>query len=99
MSIKNKKYLPGGALNPAWVDEQEANHITSNIIDGLWELFNNIDIDLELELTEGVSINISNKKEKDMCSIINDYDSKFDFVKKHSDTPEDLKLAREIVGL
>lgn len=99
MSSKNRKYLPGGALNPAWVDEQEANHITKNIIDGLWELFNNLDINLNLELTEGVNINISNQNKKDMCTIVNDYDQKFDFIKRHSDTPEDLKLAKEIVGL
>lgn len=93
------KYLKGGALNPAWCDEQDAALLTESIME-LYDLFGD-DMDLDLELTEGVNITISNKN-KEMCKIINtesDYEAKFNFIKNHSATPEDLKLAREIIGL
>lgn len=102
------KYLKGGALNPAWCDEQDAALITKNIMDGMESLFNifrNMDMEFNLQLGEGVDINISKYKEKEtkeMCTIINtenDYEAKFNFIKKHSATPEDLELAKEIVGL
>lgn len=102
----SKKYLPGGAINPAWAKEQQVDYIANNITDGLWELFNSIGMELNLELSEGVNLKISNQNNtKDMCSVedrgnMNDYlESKFNFIKNHSDTPEDLKLAREIIGL
>lgn len=101
-----KKYLKGGALNPAWCDEQDAIIMKGSILDGLYNFFNNnVDIELNLELAEGVHINISNRNKeerKEMCTIINtnnDYESKFNFIKSHSSTPEDLELAKEIIGL
>lgn len=98
------KYLKGGALNPAWCDEQDRALLTESIKNNLCDLFNNMDIDLNLELAEGVNVIISNKNDdepKDMCMIDTerDYEAKFNFIKNHSSTPEDLKLAREIIGL
>lgn len=102
-----KKYLPGGALNPAWCDEQDIAITTENIMDGLASLFNNLDINFSLQLDEGINLNISNKQQNiepsnDMCTIINieeEYEAKFNFIKNHSETPEDLQLAKEIIGL
>ena len=100
------KYLKGGALNPAWCNEQDAEIITNNIMESISGLFDIMDIDLNLQLGEGVCINVSKKcKEKEpmnMCTIIDtesDYEAQFNFLKNHSGTPEDLQLAKEIIGL
>lgn len=96
------KYLKGGALNPAWCDEQDAAFLKESISESIGSLFSNMMMDIELELAEGVNINVSNKKLKNMCTVVNtenDYEAKFNFIKKHSATPEDLELAKEIVGL
>lgn len=103
-----KKYLPGGALNPAWCDEQDAAIMTEEIMDGLEDIFNALDSEIELELAEGINLNISNKQQNiessnEMCRTIHslekEYEAKFNFIKNHSETPEDLQLAKEIIGL
>ena len=98
------KYLKGGALNPAWCLEQDAKLLEESIFNGIMNLIDMVDINLNFEPIEGVGINISNtrSRSKEMCSIVNtenDYEAKFNFIKNHSDTPEDLQLAREIIGL
>lgn len=98
------KYLKGGALNPAWCDEQDAELMKESILNNIMDLFNMIDFDLSFEPIEGVNVNISNRnnKSREMCTIVNtenDYEAKFNFIKRHSETPEDLQLAREIIGL
>ena len=96
------KYLKGGALNPAWCDEQDAKIETESIINSLYNLFDQLDIDLNIQLGDSIDVSISKDKNlKDMCTInIEDnYEAKFKFIKNHSDTPEDLKLAKEIIGL
>ena len=98
-----KKYLKGGALNPAWCDEQDAEYYSekaASIVDDLGSIFENIL--LELQLGEGVGITVSkNRNQNEMCTIVdkNDYEAKFNFIKNHSSTPEDLELAMKIVGL
>ena len=99
-----EKYLKGGALNPIWCDEQDAIFETESIMDCLSDLFSLMDIDLNIQLGEGVAVGISNKNKEpmNMCSILNtesEYEAKFNFIKRHSATPEDLQLAREIIGL
>lgn len=95
-----KKYLNGGALNPAWCDEQDEVILSNSIMSGICNLFNNMDIELNVQLMEGVDLNIS-KKANNMCTIIdtNDYEAKFNFIKNHSTSLEELQLAKEIVGL
>lgn len=99
------KYLKGGALNPAWCDEQDAKAMTESIIDSLYDLFTNgVDIGISLQLGEGVDISLSRKpmNMNTMCTIVDtesEYEAKFNFIKNHSGTPEDLKLAKEIIGL
>lgn len=107
-----RKYLPGGALNPIWCEEEDARVLAENSMDmmkAMYELYvmmaNDPDINMnfDLELAEGLNVNVSGKeKPKDMCSIIDtesEYEAKFNFLKRHSSTPEDLKLAKEIIGL
>ena len=100
------KYLPGGALNPIWCEEQDAKEMTESITESLMDIFENDDIDasVEINLGEGVVVNAqksSSNKRGNLCTIIaeNDYEAKFNFIKQHSDDPDDLKLAREIIGL
>ena len=99
-----RKYLPGGALNPAWCDEQDIAADTESIMNSLSYLLEEMDIDLNLQLAEGIGVSIynKNKEPKSMCSVLDtesEYEAKFNFIKRHSATPEDLQLAREIIGL
>ena len=99
------KYLKTGAINPAWAEERDAEIMTNGIMEHIDNLLDSIDLNMDIELAKGVNINVSNKQNKqhtEMCSIVpplDDYESKFEFIKRHSNSPEDLKLAREIVGL
>lgn len=107
------KYLKGGALNPIWCDEEDARILaenTTSMMESLYEICSmmaedDIDVDFNLELAEGLNVNVSsaNKENpKDMCSIIDtesELEAKFNFLKRHSSTPEDLELAKEIIGL
>ena len=62
-----------------------------------------IDADVQINLGEGVVVNARKKsnsnESRNVCIAENDYEAKFNFIKQHSDNPEDLKLAREIIGL
>lgn len=99
------KYLKTGAINPAWAEERDEEIMTNGIMECIDNLLDSIDLNMDIELAKGVNINVSNKQNKqhtEMCSIVpplDDYESKFEFIKRHSNSPEDLKLAREIVGL
>lgn len=101
------KYLKGGALNPAWCDEQDAAFEAERIMEStkfLHDLIDDINIELNLQLGEGVGINISKNKnpKEEMCTIVNaesDYEAKFNFLKNHSNTPDELELAMKIIGL
>lgn len=103
------KYLKGGALNPAWCDEQDAAIETENIMNSInfLDIFNNIGFDLNLQLGEGVNINITKNREpkKEMCTIANtkteysDAEAKLNYLKYHSNTPEELELSMKLIGL
>lgn len=102
-----RKYLPGGALNPIWCDEQDAERekkYVSDLVDLFMTLSDGPNVNMDLEMgDEGVHIKLSgNKVQKVVCQNIdsyNDYEEKFEFLKTHSDTPEDLELAMKIIGL
>ena len=98
------KYLPGGALNPIWCEEQDAEEMTESITESLMDIFesDDIDADVQINLGEGVIVNArksSSNESRNVCIAENDYEAKFNFIKQHSDDPDDLKLAREIIGL
>ena len=60
------KYLKGGALNPAWCDEQDAAEMTEDIVGSLIDIFETDgfeDSNVELELGPGVKLNISKKSQ------------------------------------
>ena len=98
-----RKYLKGGALNPAWCEEQDAAMQAEWICECLEDLFKTgMEMDLNLQLSDAVNVNLSNRSYEEMFSSMEAesiYEAKFNFIKNHSDTPEDLKLAREILGL
>lgn len=96
---KYDKYLRGGSLNPAWVNEQEKQNIVDSIKDGLEELAECIDVKINMSLAEGIDLSLTNKCIDNSISSIDSLEDKFNFIKRHSDNPEDLKLAKEIVGL
>lgn len=98
---KYDKYLKGGSLNPAWVDEQERQQIVDDIMDGLEELIECFGAKINMNLAEGIDLSLTNITDSSMPSInsVNELEAKFNFIKNHSDNPEDLKLAREIIGL
>jgi hypothetical protein len=99
------KYLPNGGLNPIWCMEDDARKEAEAITESIESLFDcdGITTHLELDLGEGVAAHIekiyNEYDDEDDIDILSDYEAKFRFIKMHSDNPEDLKLAREIVGL
>lgn len=96
------KYLKGGALNPAWCDEQDALYDAERISDNIMNLLERIAMDMTIDFGGGIVTNVpsvQNKKEMCIISNVDDYEAKFNFVKRHSDTPEDLELAKQIIGL
>lgn len=94
-----KKYLPGGALNPAWCHEQDVAQMTESIMDTLNDLFaSGVAMELNLELSEGISVKIPNNQTQEVVRS-NDYEEIFQFLSRHRDTPEDLELAMKIIGL
>jgi hypothetical protein len=89
------KYLPGGSINPAWAREQEVANITNDISNEFYEFINNLEFNFGKE-----EVNVNMIIRKEMCEICDDeYERKFNFIRNHSDSPEDLKLAREIIGI
>lgn len=102
------KYLPNGALNPIWCMEDDARKEAEAIKESIEDIFDcdGIEAGLELDLGEGVVAHIGkvlgdedDDDDYDDIDPLSDYEAKFQFIKMHSDNPEDLKLAREIVGL
>lgn len=95
------KYLKGGSLNPRWVDEQNRQKTVEDTMDNLHELLECFEInEININLAEGIDLSLSPGNNSSSVSIDdNDYEAKFKFIKDHSDNPEDLKLAREIIGL
>lgn len=98
-----RKYLPGGSLNPYWVNEQEQSRLKQDLLEDL-NSFVNI---LKDPIFGCISIM---KQPVEMCTIIHngeqsyrgleqELEAKFNFIKRHSDSKEDLQLAREIIGL
>ena len=97
------KYLKGGALNPAWCEEQDAE-LKSEIVMDLLESFEDEDVDVNLEISDGINVVIRKNKESketnNICTIAdNDYEAMFNFLKRHSATPEDYRIAKDIIGL
>jgi hypothetical protein len=95
----SKKYLPGGSLNPYWVLNQKKQiHDNEEV-----ELGNELDDILEDCTIDRDVATIEMRKLTPVVRVpitLNDeLEAKFNFVKRHSKDPNDLQLAREIVGL
>ena len=100
------KYLPNGALNPIWCMEDDARREAESIKESIADIFDceGIAAGLELDLGGGVTAfmeQVYDEEEDgdDDSDKFSEYEAKFQFIKMHSNNPEDLKLAREIVGL
>ena len=101
------KYLPNGGLNPIWCMEDDARKEADAIMESIEDLFDcdGVHTRLELDLGDGVKAHIEPDDDEyeddgnDNIDMISKYEAKFQFIKMHSDNPEDLKLAREIIGL
>lgn len=98
-----RKYLPGGGLNPIWCAERDAEMMEENI-KNILDSYSDGDVEISLELADGINVILRNnnesKENKDMCTLAdNDYEAKFNFLKRHSATPEDYELAKTIIGL
>lgn len=101
------KYLKGGALNPSWCDEQDSEEESSYVMDSialLYEMSKEMDLNMsvDFQLEEGVVAHLSknNETKDDACSpedIEAKLEAKFNFIRNHNDTPEDLELAIKII--
>ena len=105
------KYLKGGALNPVWCDEQDAEYMAEQISEEIISLLECTDMSIDMDLGSGVEVHIPGKSEKIMDALLEDelededvsveeeLEAKFLFLKKHSGNPEDLELAKLILGI
>lgn len=81
--MAHNMYNPGGGLNVFWVDE-DMERIRKEKIKEEMQFYK----DLEREFRDSNSSDIDYELE-----------AKFEFLKKHSDNPEDLELAKKILGI
>lgn len=97
-----RKYLKGGALNPAWCDEQDAILERERVARCISALSETMDLEFYLQFSEGMGVVARNKEIVDTCSTLDfesEYEEKFNFLKRHSDTEEDLELALKVLGI
>lgn len=82
---KHEKYIKGGGINPFWMFEQEEQALEDDFIDSLMSCIDMI-----------VPVSVVNNQQQDT---LNELEAKYQFLKNHSDSPEDLQLAKEILGI
>lgn len=94
-----EKYLPGGSLNPYWVlnQKQQINaKEEAELEEGLMEALESCSVDPDAAMIEMCKLV---PFERVPITLDEELETKFNFIKRHSDNPEDLQLAREIAGL
>lgn len=96
--MAHNMYNPGGGLNYFWVEERieeynrekrrkEMEEYGESISDIMEDFANNL-------IKSSIQIPIC-----DNNSITDELEAKFQFIKNHSDDPEDLELAKKILGI
>lgn len=90
------KYIKGGSLNPFWINELRYQTRLKNNgrIPGEDDDFIPFS-----ECLENVINNFDSDDDCDDISYEDELEAKFNFLKKHSDSEEDLELAKQILGL
>jgi hypothetical protein len=105
-----EKYVRGGNINPFWVmaerekimEEKALKKNNAKFYAELEKITKEYKEEVRKEVREEL-LQEFKEKHKQMVheadSMPNDYDAKFQFLKSHSDTPEDLALAKSILGI
>lgn len=95
-------YVKGGSLNPFWVDEQidkaakkEFKEYIGTVSEGLTNTLREVINEFSNEISEYYD----EEEEDEKVNIADELEAKFQFIKRHSDDPEDLALAKKILGI
>lgn len=86
MATHYRKYTPCGGISLLWLDEQQRKK----------EERQRRDYEKQMEtMIKNMTGGYSNNDEKSFETL----EDKFNFLKAHSDNPEDLELAKQILGI
>ena len=96
MRKEPEKYVKGGGLNPFWIDYEIERYSKENSDDYCDTITNtdNSSICDFVDMSSDYSINYY-----DDISYEDKLEADFQFLKRHSDSEEDLKLAKQILGI
>ena len=100
-------YVKGGSLNPFWGDEQidkaakkEFKEYMGTVSEGLTNTLREVINEFSNEISEYYAEEGDEEEEDDeKVNIADELEAKFQFIKRHSDDPEDLALAKKILGI
>lgn len=101
-------YVKGGSLNPFWVDEDIDRAIREEFKqdENLQEaLTDGLKIALQQSIREVLACKAREYEEnqeeddEDDEDYLDELEAKFQFIKRHSDNPNDLELAKKILGI
>lgn len=99
-------YVKGGSLNPFWVDEQidkaakrEFEEYMGTVSEGLTNTLREVINEFSDEISEYYDEEDDEEEKDEKVNIADELEAKFQFIKRHSDDPEDLALAKKILGI
>lgn len=97
--MASNKYNPGGGLNYFWVEEEIERIRKEKMREEMEDCGESIE-----SIMEDFASNLLKSMAKvPVCNndgnINNELEAKFQFIKNHSDNPEDLELAKKIIGI
>lgn len=106
----SRKYIHGGGINPRWVLEQEQakqkkeqeeyelvlKEREDYKINKLKDMVKELSYSASIQLKNGINATINNNEGNYQNYTLED---KFNFLKAHSDNPEDLELAKQILRI
>ena len=99
-------YVKGGSLNPFWVDEdidrcakeefkENMQYLSNQFRDSIKKVID----EFRDEINELNDDEDEDDEEEENDDIAAELEAKFQFIKRHSDNPDDLALAKKILGI
>lgn len=97
MRKEPEKYVKGGGLNPFWMEYEIERYSKENSNDYHDD---NTDDNIMCEIIDLIDDYVNNYcDDNDDISYEDKLEADFQFLKRHSDSEEDLKLAKQILGI
>ena len=92
-----REYTPCGGISQLWLYEKEKEREEKEreeCENSIANIVKNISYGVSAQLRNGTKIDINNNNNNSIT-----LEDKFNFLKAHSDNPEDLELAKQILGI